>query len=306
MGNEVDSAVTTNGHKARPVTDHHSIEPVIDHHSIEPVIDHHSIEPVIDHHSIEPVIDHHSIESVIDHHSIEPVIDHHSIEPVIDHHSIEPVIDHLSIEPVIDHHSIEPVTAESYQEPENTNRSNSMGDSSNVKAEFKNAEHMTNNGDSIGVDKGKSQSESATVFLANKFDSFILTDQSKALDSLTASQNGLPLPDLNLAVQSDGQPQSSQPKESQTSLPSLSNSNISKETSKPEKSSSIQTIEGSLSDESVSLSVPNIRQSIPPLSDSNLSVPVLSPAYLRIDYLPGLQLVSFHWTRYRGCKGFCF
>ena len=268
LGNEVNSDVTTNGHIATPVIDHHSIAPVIDHHSIEPVIDHHSIEPVIDHHSIEPVIDHHSIE------------------------------------PVIDHHSVDPVTAKSNQEPENTNRSNSVGDSSDVKAEFRNAEQMTNNGESIGVDKGKSQSESATVFLANKFDSLILTDQSKALDPFTASQNGLP--DLNLAVQSDGQPQSSHPKESQTSLPSSIKINVSKETSTPEKTSTIHTIEGGLSDKPISLAVPNIRHSVPPLSDSNLSVPVLSPAYLRIDYHPGLQLVSFYWTRYRVCKGFCF
>ena len=190
---------------------------------------------------------------------------------------------------VMNYNSSEGVTRRTDQASENTNQSTSKGDSSDVKVGIE--KKVTNRGDSIGVDKEKMQSEMSPVFLANKIDNLGLTDQSNILDSFTASQNGLP--DQNIAVQSDGQTQSSHPSESETSVPNSSKSNIPKETSTLENSSSIQNVERCIDDESKSLAVPNIRQSVPPLSDHNLSVPVLSPAYLRIVYHPGLQSVSF-------------
>ena len=187
--------------------------------------------------------------------------------------------------------SSEAVTEKSNLASENANQSNSKGDSSDVKVGIEKEEVVTNKGDSIGVNKEKMQSEMSPVFLANKIDNLVLTDQSNAFNSLTASQNGLP--DLNIAVQSDRQTQSSHPSESHISLHNSSSSNTPKQTSTLENSSSKQNVEGSIADESKSLAVPNIRQSVPPLSDHNLSVPVLSAAYLRIDYHPELQLVSF-------------
>ena len=183
------------------------------------------------------------------------------------------------------------------QESENTNQSNSVKNSNaekkDINAEIGNAEQTTNKSDSISRDKQESIMESATVSLTSKLDSLALIDQSKVLDRLTASQNSLP--DLKLAIQSNEQ--AGDPTENRTthSVDSSSNSNLSEET---ETSSSVQTEEGSLSVESLSLDIPNIRQSVPPLSDSNLNVPVLSPAYLKMDYQPGVQLVSLLFEFY--------
>lgn len=161
-------------------------------------------------------------------------------------------------------------------------------------------EHSENICDSLNTGNGEKVMENALSLVTDRLGIVALSDQPDALGPLTAVENALP--DLKIDTKSNDSPvninQSCHPIENGRDLSSYNSGDVSKIPpeifGKSEKTSSTETKEENFS---VSSHVPNIRQSVPPLSESNLSVPVLSPAYLKIEYDYSIQWVSFYCHR---------
>lgn len=138
--------------------------------------------------------------------------------------------------------------------------------------------------------------------VTEKLSNLVLTDQSKGLDSLTASEISS---DFKTTVQledsSSNVNQSCHTAEPEISLckSCAAAAQTSKETDIISGLSGIQDVHGVTV--SVSPDVPSIRHSVAPLSESNLSVPVLSPAYLRISYNSSLPLKVPELPLQNGC-----
>ena len=115
--------------------------------------------------------------------------------------------------------------------------------------------------------------------VSNSLNKLAVTDQSASVDTLTANIDVV----LKIGDQSSANCDLSMKIDDQ-SKGCEGNSN---------QSCDSYPVRDQLCDSSVSSStVASIQQSISPLSDSNLNVPVLSPAYLRIDYNADEALVS--------------
>ena len=131
--------------------------------------------------------------------------------------------------------------------------------------------------------------------VSDKLSNLVLTDQSKGVDSLNASE--IYTSDFKTAVQLEGS--SSDVNQScHNAEPEISLCNSCASTVQISKETDIISGLSGTQDTCdvtppVSPDVPSIKCSVSPLSESNLSVPVLSPAYLRISYNSSIQMVSF-------------
>ena len=115
--------------------------------------------------------------------------------------------------------------------------------------------------------------------VSNSLNKLTVTDQSSSVDTLTANNNVvLKIDDRSSANCDLGIKLDDQSKGCEVNL---------------NQSGDSHPVEDQLFETSVSSpTMASIQQSISPLCDSNLSVPVLSPAYLKIDYNADETLVS--------------
>ena len=152
---------------------------------------------------------------------------------------------------------------------------------------FTNSEQHGEYCNSTKNDKEKVKSEVSGV--TNSLTNLAVNDQSTSLDSLPTSVNSHPCQEIV-----------SQPEGSDNSFPQTKKvRDSSNELSKTPDNIHLDLTKSVTEDTKENLSlpvvppdVPSIQRSVPPLSETNLSVPVLSPAYLKIDYSSSQELVS--------------